>query len=341
MAPSGRRTRRDSRERRIGIAADRRAGSGRRGAGRARHRRQSRPDAPGHRRPAGRRSRAHRRRARRRQDAARAHLRGQPRPELRAPAVHGRPAARRRHRLDRVRPAHRRLLVPPRPALRQRRAGRRGQPRHAAHAVRVPRGHGGAQRDGGRPARTRCRTRSSCWPRRTPWSSRARSRCPRRSSTGSCCACAWAIPSADEETAMLARFRSGDPLGGGARPWPPRHDLRAARAVVARGARGRRRGRLRGRAGPRDARDAAPAPRREPASLARAAARQPRRGRPWTGATSSRPTTCSTSPCRSWPTASSCRATPPWSAATRTRWCAASWPPCPCRPRRRPADKRA
>ena len=33
---------------------------------------------------------------------------------------------------------------------------------------------------------TRCRSRSWCWPRRTPWSRRVPTRCPRRRSTDSC-----------------------------------------------------------------------------------------------------------------------------------------------------------
>ena len=41
----------------------------------------------------------------------------------------------------------------------------------------------------------RCRRRSSCWRRRTRSSTRARFRCPRRSSTASCCASTSAIPS--------------------------------------------------------------------------------------------------------------------------------------------------
>ena len=45
-----------------------------------------------------------------------------------------------------------------------------------------------------RRSTTRCRARSMCWRRRTRWSRRAPTRCPRRSSTASCCRSTSAIP---------------------------------------------------------------------------------------------------------------------------------------------------
>ena len=53
--------------------------------------------------------------------------------------------------------------------------------------------------DGGRPAPRRCRGRSMCWRRRTRSSRRAPIRCPRRSSTGSCCRSTSTIPTAPTE----------------------------------------------------------------------------------------------------------------------------------------------
>ena len=45
---------------------------------------------------------------------------------------------------------------------------------------------------------TRCRSRSSCWRRRTRSRWRGRIRCPRRSSTASCSSCASSLPARDE-----------------------------------------------------------------------------------------------------------------------------------------------
>ena len=61
--------------------------------------------------------------------------------------------------------------------------------------------------DGTAPARP---ARSSCWPRRTRSSTRAPTRCPRPSSTASCCACASATRRPTTSGSMLdARARRG------------------------------------------------------------------------------------------------------------------------------------
>ena len=123
--------------------------------------------------------------ARHRQDAARQVARGRDRRPLRPGAVHARPAARRRHRHLGVRPGDRRVGLPAGPDLRQRRARRRGEPRVAAHAGRAARADGRAP---GHRRRRDAPAAGSVLPRRdrrTRSAARARSRCPRASSTGS------------------------------------------------------------------------------------------------------------------------------------------------------------
>ena len=86
----------------------------------------------------------------------------------------------------------------------------------------------------------RCRTRSWCSPPRTRSSWRAPSRCPRRSSTASCCASRWATPTRTPSGASPAATRrrpsrsttvpTVDPARGGAgaaRRGPDRPRLRA------------------------------------------------------------------------------------------------------------------
>ena len=84
--------------------------------------------------------------------------------------------------------------VRPGPDLRQHRPGRRDQP-HAARRPRPPSCRP-CRSTRSRPARTPSSwsRRSSSWPRRTRSSRKAPIRCPRPSSTGSCCRSTSAIP---------------------------------------------------------------------------------------------------------------------------------------------------
>ena len=76
-----------------------------------------------------------------------------------------------------------------RPAVRERAAGGRDQPHAAEDAVRAARGHAGALGHGARQHARASSRRSSCSPRRTRSSSKARIRCRKRSSTASCSTC--------------------------------------------------------------------------------------------------------------------------------------------------------
>ena len=187
-------------------------------------------------------------------------------------------------------------MFKPGAAVRQHRARRRDQPHHAEDAVVPARGD---ERGAGlaRPRHaTRCRGRSWCWPRRTRSSSRARSRCPSRSSTASCCASASATRRAATRRLILrgAAVPTCDGARAGARPWPTcsrsrtAADAGARRRVGAGLPDGARRGHARVAA--------LLAPRREPARVARAAARGASAARWSTAATTSSPTTSSASP---------------------------------------------
>ena len=68
-------------------------------------------------------------------------------------------------------------------------ARRRDQPHAAEDPVRAAGGDAGAHRDDRRRRRTTSATRSSSSPRRTRSSSKAPTRCPRRSSIASCSSC--------------------------------------------------------------------------------------------------------------------------------------------------------
>ena len=70
--------------------------------------------------------------------------------------------------------------------LREHHSGGRNQPHAAEDAGRAARSDAGAARDRGRARRIRSTDRSSCWPRRTRSSRKARIRCPKRSSIASC-----------------------------------------------------------------------------------------------------------------------------------------------------------
>ena len=104
------------------------------------------------------------------------------------------------------------VRVPARPDHEPGRPRRRDQPGDAQDAVGAARVHGGAAGDDRRRRPTRCPTRSWSSPPRTRSSTRARSRCPRPSSTGSCCASGWATRSrsrrSSSSTSRSGRIRS-------------------------------------------------------------------------------------------------------------------------------------
>ena len=109
-----------------------------------------------------------------------------------------------------VQPARRRLPVPAGPDLRQPAPRRRDQPRAAEDAGGAARGDAGAAGDDrGRDAPARPAV-PRAWRRRTRSSTRGHTPSPRRSSTGSCCACRSAIPSAKTNGACSPNARSGE-----------------------------------------------------------------------------------------------------------------------------------
>ena len=137
-----------------------------------------------------------------------------PGPGLRARPVHPRPAAGRPHRLVHLRPAPGGVRVPPGPAVHRAAAGRRDQPHPAQDPV------GAAGGDAGAPGHRRGRDlpaaqpRSTCSPPPTRSSTRAPTRCPRRSSTGSCCASRFGYPTSSEEYDVLSRRLDRQQRGG-------------------------------------------------------------------------------------------------------------------------------
>ena len=203
--------------------------------------------------------------------------------ELLPPPVHAGPAAVGRHRRQRLQPARERVRVPARARLRQPPARRRGQPRVAEDAVRAARVHAGAPGDRRRRQLPARRVRSWSWRRRTRSSTRARTRCPRRSSTASRCALSLGYPPLADEARMLTQqtvgpaarrrsSRSAAPTTWS--PWPrTRKRCTSRRASTATSS----------RVAPAHARRPASLPRREPARGHRAAARREgagARGRP-------------------------------------------------------------
>ena len=135
-----------------------------------------------------------------------------------AGAVHPRPDARRHHRLDGHRRPRRRADVPRGPAVHQPAAGRRDQPDPAEDPVGAARGDGGGPGLRRRRHPSRCRGRSWSPRPRTRWSTKAPTRCPRRSSTGSCSRWSCRCPSAPRSWQILRRHADGfDP-----------HDIAAA-----------------------------------------------------------------------------------------------------------------
>ena len=83
----------------------------------------------------------------------------------------------------------RQVRVPARAGVRQHRARRRDQPGDAEDAVGPARSDAGAPRHRRRADVPAAASRSSCWPRRTRSKWKARTRCPRRSSTASSSSC--------------------------------------------------------------------------------------------------------------------------------------------------------
>ena len=203
--------------------------------------------------------------------------------EHQARPVHARPHAGRRDGLAGLRRPHRRVLVPrrarssPTCCWPTRSTGRR--PRRRRRCSRRWR----SARCRSTAPRARCPTRSSSSRRRTPSSTRAPTRCPRRSSTGSCSSWCCRCPSAHEEIEVLTRHAAGfdprDLAGAGVRPVATPRDARA-RPRRGRPRAGRPRGpRLRRRRVPRHPAVAVPVARRLPAWRHRAARRRPARGR--------------------------------------------------------------
>ena len=214
--------------------------------------------------------------------------------DLRLPAhpVHARPDALRRHRLVDLQPAQRPTSSsgPARSSPTSCSPTRSTAPRRRRRPRCSRRCRSGRSRS--RARRGRSSRRSSCSRRRTRSSTRAPTRCRRRSSTASCCGSASATRTASDEWEVLERRveRAEDEveLDAGRRP-------RRRCSTMQRGARAGARLRvgrpLHGRRRRGDARERARAGRREPARLARAAQAVPRAAPRSTAATSSRPTT--------------------------------------------------
>ena len=150
---------------------------------------------------------------------------------------------------------------------------------------------------------------SWCWRRRTRSTPKAPTRCPRRSSTASCCKIDIGYPAQDEESGDRAcappTASAGDQLPLDARA-PSAWTTRTCSTLQQHGRAGARRRagrRLRGAHRARHARRPRPGRRRRPARRDRAGARGARRGAAARRATSSRPTTSSAAPCRRCATA--------------------------------------
>ena len=163
-------------------------------------------------------------RARRREDTAREGGGGSARCRVRTRAVHPGPDAERRARPDD-------LLDPPRAASGSARVPLFTNLLLADEINRTPPKTQAALLEAMEERQVsidgtthRSPIRSSSSRRRTPWSTRAPTRCPKRSSTASCSSSSSAIPTAEQEQEVLARHDAGlDP-----------HDIAAAgvRAVA-------------------------------------------------------------------------------------------------------------
>ncbi len=137
-----------------------------------------------------------RRRARAREDAPRLHARARARSRVLAHPVHARSHALGHHRhrcAGRGRNESPRVPLHQGPGVREHRARRRDQPHAAEDAGGAAPGDAGERSDRGRRDAIRSRRRSSCSPRRTRSSRKARIRFPKRSSTASCSTSRWAI----------------------------------------------------------------------------------------------------------------------------------------------------
>ena len=129
-----------------------------------------------------------------------------------------------------------RVRLPRRAGLHQPAARRRDQPHAAQDPGRAARGDGGAAGHRRRRSRARCPTRSSSPRPRTRSSTRAPTRCPRPSSTGSCSSSTLPLPPRDDEVQVLRRHASGfdprDLAAAGIRPVADRRRPRRRRAAV-------------------------------------------------------------------------------------------------------------
>ena len=105
--------------------------------------------------------------------------------------------------------ADQRLHLPRGTGVHQPAARRRDQPDPAEDPVRPARGDGGAPGERRGPPRTAARRRSSWRPPRTRSSTRAPTRCRRRSSTASCSRWSCRCPPRDDEVTVLRRHASG------------------------------------------------------------------------------------------------------------------------------------
>ena len=179
-----------------------------------------------------RRARADGGRARRREDAAGAHPRRRAVGRHPAGAVHARPDARRHHRLDGDRQPAGRAQLPRGPDLHQPAAGRRDQPDAAQDPVRAAGGDGGGPGLGRRRLASAARGRSWSPRPRTRSSTRAPTRCPRRSSTGSCSRWCCRSPTATPSWRSCA----GTPPASTRATWPaPAYDPVAGADDIAAG----------------------------------------------------------------------------------------------------------
>ena len=225
-------TRRRCRSTRRRARCARGGGQGRRRPGRHRVRPRDRA--------ARRRPRPARGRAGRGQDPARQGAGRRPRPRLHPGAVHPRPDAvgrdrpadlheRRRHRERPGTSASGRARSSPTCSSPTRSTARRPRPR--PRCSRRWRSGRSPSRD--RPAR--CPTRSSSSPPRTRSSTRAPTRCPRRSWTGSCSSCTWATRRPSRSRRCCVATTAGlDPhdVASVVRPVATAADLAAARLLV-------------------------------------------------------------------------------------------------------------
>ena len=138
---------------------------------------------------------------------------------LPAHPVHAGPAADRRHGPLDLQPEDPGVRVPAGSHRQPDRARRRDQPGDAQDPVGAPRVHGRAAHDRGWHHLPDAHARSWSSPPRTPSSTRARSRCRRRSSTGSCSGSGWAIPRRSRRSSS-STSRSGAIRWTSCRSWP-------------------------------------------------------------------------------------------------------------------------